>query len=124
MFKNAYFGKPYKTRDGRKAIYHSYDNIYPENPYQHHHNLILQKRDSERGDSLWIWANDYGHTCEHIEGKWLEESNADIVSEWQEPIDEKKLDKDFDKFVNSDEFRSLDTPYFYFKAGYRKAKEE
>ena len=29
MFKNAYFGKAYKTRDGRKAIYISRESVYP-----------------------------------------------------------------------------------------------
>ena len=29
MFKNAYFGKVYKTRDGRKAIYISQESVYP-----------------------------------------------------------------------------------------------
>lgn len=91
IFDNAYFGKPYRTRDGRKAIYHSYDNIYPDNSYQHHHNLILEEKDYIR-DTIWIWCNDYGHIEEHIEGEWLNETNSDIVSEWQE-VNEEELEK-------------------------------
>lgn len=81
VFENAYFGKAYKTRDGRKAIYHSYSSLYPDNPYEKHHNLILEKIDGER-DTVWVWANDYGHIDEHIDGKWLMENDTDIVSEW------------------------------------------
>lgn len=91
IFENAYFGKAYKTRDGRKAIYHSYNDIYPDNPYQSHHNLILEEKDGVR-DTIWIWCNDYGHIEEHIEGEWLNETDSDIVSEWQEPIDEHNIE--------------------------------
>ena len=59
MFKNAYFGKVYKTRDGRKAIYISQESVYP-----FRHALSLQ----------------------------LDNYQADIVSEWQEEIDEEHLD--------------------------------
>lgn len=82
IFKDAYFGKPYKTRDDRKALYHSYDDIYPDNPYQTHHNLILEEKDAVR-DTVWIWCNDYGHVEEHVEGEWLYETNSDIISEWK-----------------------------------------
>lgn len=85
IFNDAYFGKLYKTRDGRKVLYHSYNNIYPDNPYEHHHNLILEK---PYEDSLWIYCNDYGHTEEHINGEWLNVTNSDIVSEWGEPFNE------------------------------------
>lgn len=83
IFKDTYFGKPYKTRDGRKALYHSYFNLYPECPFVQHHNLILEEKDKER-DSYWVCANDYGHTFEHVEGAWLEERGIDIVSEWKD----------------------------------------
>lgn len=83
IFKNAKFGDCFKTRDGRKVLYHSYNNIYPDNPYEYHHNLILEK---PYEDSLWIYCNDYGHTEEHINGEWLNVNNSDIVSEWEEPI--------------------------------------
>lgn len=127
IFENAYFGKPYKTRDGRKVLYHSYNNIYPDNPYQSHHNLILEKKDGIR-DTVWIWCNDYGHVEEHVEGEWLYETNSDIVSEWKEPINDDELDKMAEAYAEEFELPA-DVKYACkkdFKAGfkvcYRRAK--
>lgn len=126
IFKDSYFGKPYRTRDKRKAIYHSYDNIYPDNPYQTHHNLILEEKDDVR-DTIWIWCNDYGHCEEHIEGGWLNETNSDIVSEWEEDINEGELDKlakkYTDKYATPNTFQHTIMEGSY-KNGYKQAWED
>ena len=44
IFENAYFGKPYKTRDGRKAIYHYCIKGKPNEHY-----LIVDKNHSLLG---------------------------------------------------------------------------
>lgn len=111
IFENAYFGKAYKTRDGSKAIFickRTDNSVWDLN---HPYACVV-----EGFGEIW---NYFPNGQLYIGEKFITES--DIVSEWQEPIDEEKLNKEFDNFVNSNEFRSLDTPYFYFKAGYRKA---
>lgn len=73
MFKNAYFGKPYKTRDGEKAIYLRED-------FKHH--LYL-----ENGGI--IDCNRDG-TFESVIGRI---EKLDIVSEWQEELTDDELAK-------------------------------
>lgn len=73
IFKNAYFGKSYKTRDGKKAL-------YLRGNFKHH--LYL-----ETGGI--IDCNQDG-TFEGVIGRT---ENLDIVSEWKEEISEKELDK-------------------------------
>lgn len=68
IFENAYFGKAYKTRDGRKAVYLKCSEEI--------HRLILE-------DSSIIWSKNDGKTYNGI----LESSCYDIVSEWQEELD-------------------------------------
>ena len=70
IFQSAYFGKAYKTRDGRKAIYIQEDCC-----------IVEGNRD------VFSYFDD-GHFSIP-----LEECDIDIVSEWQEPIDKDKLDK-------------------------------
>lgn len=114
IFENAYFGKPYKTRDERKAIFmrHS-DNTY-------HIYLAV-------GGVIFRYQFD---------GTYDDESrDLDIVSEWTEEINEKELDKLAEEYflttynkgiknpsldiINEKEFAKAD-----FKSGYRKAKEK
>lgn len=110
IFENAYFGKQYKTRDGRKAIYaHIAKNDY--------HLLLIQDEVTSR-----IYEQD-GRA--HYVDREL-----DIVSEWQEPIDENELDKmaidDILKVLNSDYYDgriSFKMVKEIYKAGYRKAME-
>lgn len=76
IFENAYFGKSYKTRDGRKAIY-----SYCIKGKSNEHYLIVDGNHSllgGYGDNGIINACGYHN------------SNLDIVSEWQEPINEKE----------------------------------
>lgn len=65
MFENSYFGKPYRTRNGRKAIYIKkvFGIIY-------HHQLVLDDGDIE------VYHN-FGK-------RFYGDNGLDIVSEWQE----------------------------------------
>lgn len=67
IFENAYFGKSYKTRDGRKAIYWKYE------PLERWHILIME-------NSLLTAVLSDGKMCSQIN------CGRDIVSEWQEEI--------------------------------------
>lgn len=72
IFVNTYFGKPYKTRGGRKALYiGEISRDITDNP----HKLIL----SEIED---IFVMDDGRLS------YIKDDSYDIVSEWQESIDE------------------------------------
>ena len=110
LFENAYFGKAYKTRSGQKAIYlfSSGCGVY----------CITE----EFKHTIRYYSIDgipYDFECSRFRGE-------DIVSEWQEPIDEVKLSELAWKYTES-----LDIPCRYeetalesFKAGYKKAKHE
>lgn len=115
IFENAYFGKAYKTRDGRKAIY----TIASCGS----HWLVIQ-------DTSFTWEyNDNGKLVSDI-GNIM-----DIVSEWQEEIDEEKLNRLAEEYflntynngvkdpnleiINEKEFAVAD-----FKAGYREALKQ
>ena len=75
IFENTYVGKPYKTRDGSKAIYLGkylkYDSIYV-------YILILEHRPFPEG---WNQFGRYENTGIYYQNERLPE---DIVSEWQE----------------------------------------
>lgn len=71
IFENAYFGKAYKTRDGRKAIFwHNKENF----------NFCLLDQ------GIHIYNNNGIST-------YSPDNYIDIVSEWQEEISEEKLEK-------------------------------
>lgn len=72
IFENAFFGKVYKTRDGRKAIY--LGSFYDDKHFPH---KIAVENCGTYGypdDGTYIKEHDY----------------LDIVSEWSESIDEEK----------------------------------
>lgn len=107
IFKNAYFGKAYRTRDGKKAIY-----LY--------------------GDRCWI-EGDSDWSQYYSKGNWFmsgEPNKRDIVSEWQESIDEEKLDELAEQLnPNNPHGDTYEVGQYFgfddgFKAGYRKAKKE
>ena len=77
MFKNAYFGKAYKTRGGRKAVYISHESVYP-----FRYALSL-------GGVSCAMYKDNGTYDMLVQ---LDNYQADIVSEQQEEIDEEHLD--------------------------------
>ena len=71
LFKGAYFGKPYKTRDGRKALY-CYK--FTDNS----HALIVE------GDEEFWYVRDDG-LVDDFDDSFMDESyytDKDIVSEW------------------------------------------
>lgn len=111
IFENAHFGKTYRTRDGRKAIYFCQTEI------DKWHELIVE------GETVSLPYRDNGLLVGQYpkDPEWPE----DIVSEWIEPIDEKELSELAWKCAES-----MDIPCRYevpviegFKAGYRKAME-
>lgn len=66
IFENSYYGKPYKTRGGRRALYH--------HKRKDEHILILESK-----LCAFIY-DDNGYY------KGYNSSTLDIVSEWSEPI--------------------------------------
>lgn len=122
IFENAYFGKPYKTRDGRKAVFSN--GCLPGEQATVH---LLVSTIPPR-----LMRYEFDGTRRDTDNRSL-----DIVSEWQEEIDEEKLDKlakqkyppktkyGFSEFggfhVEITEYREKEIEAF--KAGYRKAKE-
>lgn len=129
IFKNAYFGKPYKTRDGRKALYWRYV-IRDCGEFRHY--LILPNEAGElmsRVDE--IIANKEGRNLNTP----YTDISTDIVSEWQESTDKEELDrlaiiegaKAINHFVNREQskfaFEWADLVSDAFKAGYYKASE-
>lgn len=73
--KNACFGKPFKTRDERKAIYW----FAFEDNYLLRHVLIVDELSSkEKGFNSYIICDNWGYSVD----KW--KSNDSIVSEWLE----------------------------------------
>lgn len=121
IFENAYFGKVYKTRDGRKAVY-TQGSI-------NCHWLAVE------GTSFTWGYNNNGNLVSKID------ESMNIVSEWQEEIDEEKIDelarKECSKyFIGSNDWLDIINNQFYnleqaaihayivcFKACYRKALE-
>lgn len=113
IFENAYFGKPYKTRDGRKAIFIQ--------PY-----------------GYWVAIQDEINTHSYFEDGHIlldgKEHPLDIISEWEEEISEEELNKlaerDVSKRLKNAKLMVYITPRGVFtcpdltdiyKAGYREA---
>lgn len=71
IFKDAYFGKPYKTAGGQKALYQ-----YRDSTLAH---LFTE------GDEIDVYISDG-----RVDSRFFDSKN-DIVSEWEEEIDEDKL---------------------------------
>lgn len=82
IFENAYFGKAYKTRDGRKSLY--LGSFYRLNGEK----VVLAVEDSV-DNLLYVYPDGWYDPINDIGDR--KENDLDIVSEWQEPIDEKKL---------------------------------
>lgn len=117
IFENTYFGKPYKTRDGRKAIFSRKDGYTFDLETEESYNPV-------REDGSFLY-NKEGY-----------ESSCDIISEWQESINEEELDKlaidegtkAIQHFINKEQskfaFEWADLVKEAYKAGYCKAKSE
>lgn len=122
IFKHRYLGKPYKTSDGRKAIY----------KYR-----FTDSRRTTYCLSIEGFDNDLEYTPN---GQSLYSSNLDIVSEWQDEINEEELEEYAESVSESfwlDDMEMFDgnpleKDIYYvcakcykagIKTGYRKAKE-
>lgn len=110
IFENAYYGKPYKTRDGRKALYHN----------------ILS---TTEGMKHYLETISSGFICDNC-GKSLCEDDS-IVSVWEEEINEEELEelaKSYDIPIFGDGCTYSDEEWDEiqnwvkeaYKAGYRK----
>lgn len=123
LFENAYFGKPYKTRDGRKALY--LDSFYRLTGEK---NVLALEHMED--NLLYVFPDGIYEPKDAINGR--KENPIDIVSEWQEPINEEELNElayiSFPKlYIPISGEGIVDTNEDYreaFKAGYRKAKSE
>ena len=112
IFENAYFGKPYMTNDGRKAILIRY---FICNGFKY----LLTTGNME------FSVDEYGKV-----DKRICPFGVDIVSEWQEEVNEEELDKLACEYSQGDALcRGVSEGYTCpglikaFKAGYKKAKK-
>lgn len=107
IFENAKFGDKFRTRDGRMMLYL---RKMPDN--SDFHEVLDCYINIERFHSNGQYCERYPLPC-------------DIVSEWQEEIDEEKLDELACKHTESMNIpcRYKETALESYKAGYRKAKE-
>lgn len=119
IFNNSYFGKPYKTIDGRKALF----SRFVGNENERYAILYLEHSYAE------IWCTLDGRYFDWVGDKqkfWYD--TPYIVSEWHEEIDEEKLDKAAKEYLRKLIFPNVEKTYYGakedFKAGYRKAKSE
>ena len=76
IFENAYFGKVYKTRDGRKAVLITYNQRNKQSPYV----CAISCYFDESIKSVCHNFYPNGQLHDNLE------TVNDIVSEWQEPI--------------------------------------
>lgn len=113
IFDKAYFGKAYKTRDGRKAIYINIENSVFRKRKGKSHYLIIEDTP---------WCSEPYNVCGFIE----DETNflndpRDIVSEWTEETNEEELEKLAHEYVDNSLPLLDGDAISCFKAGYRKA---
>lgn len=87
IFERACFGKPYRTRDGRKAIY------FYQTERNKWHELIVE------GETISLPYQDNGLAVgQHLNNsEWPE----DIVSEWQDEISEEEYKNKLDELYES-----------------------
>lgn len=78
IFENACFGKIYRTRDGSKAIYIGKSRLYKTDFKIAYENSTSLGRVTANG-RYWTESD--------------VDSDHDIISEWQEPINDKELNK-------------------------------
>lgn len=102
LFQSAYFGKAYKTRDGRKALY------FCQPTPNVAHRLFIE------GTLTYTTYNDYGRA-------WITEGPDDIISEWEYEISEEEQDKMAQDFYDKEIFEYAEDskePYIKcYKAG-------
>lgn len=92
IFEGAYFGKPYKTRGEKKAIYINIENSAFRKHKGKSHYLIIE-------DDPWC-AQPY-NVCGFIEDETnFSNDPRDIISEWAEEVDENELDRLAEEFCD------------------------
>lgn len=88
IFKNAYFGKPYKTKSGNKALYIGVDDYSPI------HLLFVDD-----------WFSIYDYNSEGFaldnDSNPMSECELNIVSEWQDEISEEEYKNKLDELYES-----------------------
>lgn len=106
MFNTAYFGKAYKTRNGKKAIYVRDTNM---------HRVFVHELVLEDGNIL---CSKYGKVQ-------VTDCDWDVVSEWSKPpIDEMELTElAFNEWYHNDN-NTIDSFQDGFVAGYRRATKD
>lgn len=114
IFENAKFGDKFRTRDGRMALF-----IQTLKSGEIRNELCVENKDE--GRRYYLYKDD--GTFYHLH------CDKDIVSCWQDTINEEELDKLAKAYVskNSIPFEPLLTigeQIEAFKAGYRKAKQK
>lgn len=107
LFQSAYFGKPYRTRDGRKARF----VINMGEHYGHPYRLVIE------GEYNFFNYDEHGMMLNIERG-------FDIVSEWQEEINEEELDElaDAETCRESDEFNTYLDDILSLLDGYKQLK--
>ena len=105
IFEFACFGKQYKTRDGRKAI-------YQREVHDDMHTLMFEK-----DDGLVEYWSDGDVVYEHSGAR--EQQPDDIVAEWKDEISEQYLDKLADKYASTLPYQDVTGAVKDFKAGCR-----
>lgn len=75
IFENAYFGKPYKTRDGKRALF-----IEQNNDKHFPYSILIE---GKLGCIMYDDTGKYTNDCPDL----------DIVSEWKEEVNEEELDE-------------------------------
>lgn len=83
IFENTYFGKVFKTRNGRKAIF--YKGVFTRARKESNYVTLLLEESDDLIQGFHTYKLDGtahdGHT------------HLDIISEWNNPIDEEELDE-------------------------------
>lgn len=139
IFKNAYFGKAYKTRDGKKAIYHgSEEHKSGDGRIWLYHYLMLEPEISDfLGKNVVInlyepYINDNG-IGRFANLKYCKGSGAnagyDIVSEWQEEMNEEKFRNEIEEYAENMMIihckeHHIDCPNHIIKDAIRRAYED
>lgn len=121
IFENAYFGKVYKTRDGKKAIFSHTE--YSEEDNETFAYLMIENKGVVSNCS----ESELNCLLVSLDGTWHAkkyESEDDIVSEWKEPIDKEKLNEAKNEWWQTAKYQSGLGYGDAFDAGYIKAKEE
>lgn len=119
IFENAYFGKAYKTKDNTivKFIIQRGEDDFSIYIPKCKYSIETTHRYNSKGE-FYLGDGEYGHGA------------LDVVSEWQEEINEEELDElaedasyeayQTDEYDNASRWLGY---YRGFKDGYRKAKE-